>query len=725
LATTELALRFDGYGYATSFFVPGIVGGKPVLVENAKFGWRFFPPELSRSPVVTTMSLEKPANAYRIFLFGESAALGDPRPAFGAGRYLETLLRERYPGTEFEVVCVAMTAINSHAIVPIARECAHYQGDLWVVYMGNNEYVGPFGPNTVFGPSTLPNAAIKAYLSIQKTRTGQLLVGLSRTLAGSQAPKEGWSGLKMFQQNQIAPGDARRDRVTAHFRDNLEDIVKAGVKSGIPVVLSTMASNLRDCAPFGSLHASALGAADLAAWEKAYQAGTEQAGQGDWAGAARLLEAAGKYSPKYAEQQFQLGQCALGLSNNPAAWDSFIKARDWDALPFRADGSLNQAAGEIAKSYAERGVAFVDSERLLAERSPDGISGAGFFFEHVHLNAEGNYQLARVWADKIQSLLPARITARQKSSTWAEATVCHQRLGLSDWNRYSIVDEISRRLLDAPYTNQLNHLTQLKFLLSQLTEIKARLQPQAATNARAAYEMELQKRPQDHWLHQNYAEFLEAIGELQAAASQWQFVIDQLPHHHVAYFQAGRLLARLRQYDAAKKNLVEALKLRPDLSEANLELGQVYAGQRQWDDALKQYDLVAKQRPNEARVYMRRAEVLAAQTKREEALVCLRKAIELRPAYWEARYYLGVELAMDGKLAEAQKQFEEVVRQRPDHTSARFNLGVALAKQKLIPEAVAQFEETLRRDPGHKQARQYLDALAPSQPLQPLPQREP
>ena len=69
---------------------------------------------------------------------------------------MEVLLRERYPGVNFEVVNVAITAINSHVIVPIARECARYQGDLWIIYMGNNEMIGPFGAATVFGAKAPP-----------------------------------------------------------------------------------------------------------------------------------------------------------------------------------------------------------------------------------------------------------------------------------------------------------------------------------------------------------------------------------------------------------------------------------------------------------------------------------------------------------------------------------------------------------------------------------------
>src|ERR1044071_5096558 len=115
LAAVELALRVAGYGYATSFFKPLRINGVDCLVENDKFGLRFFPAEIARSPAPVVMEARKPAGTYRIFLLGESAALGDPRPAYGAARYLQTLLQERYPATKFEVICGAVTAINSHA----------------------------------------------------------------------------------------------------------------------------------------------------------------------------------------------------------------------------------------------------------------------------------------------------------------------------------------------------------------------------------------------------------------------------------------------------------------------------------------------------------------------------------------------------------------------------------------------------------------------------------
>ena len=47
---TELGLRLARYGYATSFFLERRQEHRALLVENPKFGWRFFPPAVARSP---------------------------------------------------------------------------------------------------------------------------------------------------------------------------------------------------------------------------------------------------------------------------------------------------------------------------------------------------------------------------------------------------------------------------------------------------------------------------------------------------------------------------------------------------------------------------------------------------------------------------------------------------------------------------------------------------
>src|SRR5947209_5723881 len=76
LGTLEIALRMGGFGYRTSFFRPYRIKGEDFLVENEKFGLRFFPPQLVRSPEELRMRTHKPGGTCRIFVLGESAALG-------------------------------------------------------------------------------------------------------------------------------------------------------------------------------------------------------------------------------------------------------------------------------------------------------------------------------------------------------------------------------------------------------------------------------------------------------------------------------------------------------------------------------------------------------------------------------------------------------------------------------------------------------------------------
>ena len=81
----EGLLRLAGFGYSSKFFLKSQVGGEPVWIENQEFTKRFFPPGLARSPQPTLMRARKPKDTTRIFVFGESAAMGDPEPAFGFG----------------------------------------------------------------------------------------------------------------------------------------------------------------------------------------------------------------------------------------------------------------------------------------------------------------------------------------------------------------------------------------------------------------------------------------------------------------------------------------------------------------------------------------------------------------------------------------------------------------------------------------------------------------
>ena len=136
--------------------------------------------------------------------------MGDPESSFSLARMLEAMLHAAWPQQRFEVVNAGVTAINSHLVRQYADDCARLEPDLFIVYEGHNEVIGPFGPAGVFAPFFGSERAIRLALWLKGTRTGQLFSAAGRTLAGRHDVPAEWGGMQMFLRQQIAGDDPRQ-----------------------------------------------------------------------------------------------------------------------------------------------------------------------------------------------------------------------------------------------------------------------------------------------------------------------------------------------------------------------------------------------------------------------------------------------------------------------------------------------------------------------------------
>ncbi|MCJ7730572.1 MAG: tetratricopeptide repeat protein, partial [Sedimentisphaerales bacterium] len=446
LVLLEVCLRVVGYGYPASTFVKCTVNGKTAYCSNSRFGWRFFPPQIARQLEPFVVPVDKTSNTYRIFILGESAAQGDPEPSYCFGRQLSIMLCQQYPSINFEVFTVAAAAINSHAIVQIAEDCARLKPDLFVVYMGNNEVVGPYGAGTVFTPLSKSLALIRMGVAIRATRLGQLMARLAGAIGyGGEKPKT-WGGLEMFLGKQIRHDDEQMQFVYSHFRHNLEDVVRIAQKSGAKTVVSTVAVNLKDCPPFASLHRTGLDEQQKKSFDGLYRHGIELEKVGDFNGACENYLAAAEIDDAYAETQFRIGRCLWNLGQFDKARERYVLSMELDTLRFRADSSINRIIREVGegragpgldeRSRGGQGIYFVDAAGVFEQKSPHNCPGFEFFLEHVHLNFSGNYLLAKTIFDKVKEILPDRIKAQKaRDAAPLSEDICAERLAFTVYDR--------------------------------------------------------------------------------------------------------------------------------------------------------------------------------------------------------------------------------------------------------------------------------------------------
>jgi tetratricopeptide (TPR) repeat protein len=702
LALAEVALRVAGFGYSTHFFLPLRVKEREALVENERFGWRFFGPEMARSSFPFVLPKEKAPGTTRIFVFGESAAYGDPQPEFGLPRMLEALLSLRFPDRHFEVVNTGITGINSHVILPIARDCADKQGDFWVIYMGNNEVVGPFGSGTVFGPKAPPRALVRFSLAFKATRLGQLFDQIVRHFQKRSARDSVWGGMPMFVKNHVRKDDPRMATVYANFQANLDDIISLGTRSGAQVIVSSMARNVRDFAPFASEPRPGISAEDAARWNDLFQRGETALAAGNAQDANEQFQKAAAIDDSQANLRFLWGKALLAQGKIAEAREQFNLACDADALRFRSDARINDIIRQAAVAHQPQGVRFVDAQEVLGADSPNHIVGDDFLYEHVHLNFEGNYRLALAIARQI---FPT-------NSIWPSEAECARRLSFTDFNRSEAAREIVQRENDAPYTSQIDHDEEYARAKKRYEALFPATELPALQREKAMAQDTATKWPNDWVVQQNLGLLAQETGDSAAAAAAFQRVTDLLPQSHDAWKTYGVALSQINHTNEAAAAFAEALRLRPDDVPTLVGLAEMAASHGQNDEAARYYHRILQVQPFFGPAHLGLGKILDAEGKHDEAQAEYRKSMEARINTPEAFSGMGKFFYGKGDYATAATNFADEVRISPSDPQAHFNLGICLAQLGRWNDAQHEYAEAVRLDPNFAAAHFGLGLVA-------------
>ena len=416
----EAGLRIFDIGPSNRLFLPAQDHGEPTYAINPLAAHRFFQPQYLRHvPFDAQFPAAKPPGTVRIFALGASTLVGFPNPPETAfPNFLERMLADTYPDTRFEVINCGITAISTFCLLDFAEEILNYQPDLLLIYAGHNEFVGPYGATTPFVYFGDNRTLVRALMNLQSTRLYGVLRDIARRVGPE--PPQGRFGLHLVTREIDILDEAHR--ITGeHYRRNLETIIAASTERGVPVMLSTLVSNLKDFHPL-----------------RATCPEIDSLQTGDLATADELtLKSLLAQSPYCASLHFALGRHHYREGTSAQAQQAFLRARDMDRLPFRAPTNFNRILRQLADGRDQ--VVLSDSEAAFAAASPQGIIGGELITEHLHPTVYGHYLIARTM---VESLAPNPI-----SGHWGRADLAKLRPYETYARRvgYTLAQQVDRR----------------------------------------------------------------------------------------------------------------------------------------------------------------------------------------------------------------------------------------------------------------------------------------
>ena len=409
----EAGLRLGGYGADYPLFVdaPGVPG---YLTPSREVAGRYFAPGATLpTPNPDYFRRDKPEGTVRIVAQGGSSAAGFP---FYRGAAFPQVLGERirraYPDRDVEVVNTAMAAVNSYTLLDLADEILAQRPDLVVIYAGHNEFYGALGAASTESLGRSPGL-VRAYLRLRALRTVQLVGALAARAARAAAPARPAGAppsntlmARMIGEQSVPLGGDLYRAGREQFASNLDRLLAAYAAAGVPVYISTLASNEGDQRPFVTALAAGT---DTTALGAALREGRARAARGDTLGSVGPFERAAALDSLAADPQYALAQAYRAAGRLDDARRAFQRARDLDALRFRAPGDFNTVIRDAA---ARHGAVVVEGEAALRAASPDAIVGRDMMLEHLHPTLDGYSLLADAFYDAIVEGGPLGAPAR-------------------------------------------------------------------------------------------------------------------------------------------------------------------------------------------------------------------------------------------------------------------------------------------------------------------------
>lgn len=591
-------------------------------------------------------SANKAPRTFRIFCLGGSTTYGRPyNDHTSYVGWLRELLPLADDRRQYEVINAGGISYASYRVASLMDELCGYEPDLFVVYMGHNEFLEQ---RTYQDLLAMSQSQRNIRWALGHSRSYSLLhswvythrAGDVRTILPSEVDTilDHSVGPDAYERSML-----QRPQVIHHFAFNLARIIDRAHAVNAQVIIVSPAANLKDFSPFKSQHRSGLTARQHLNWNTLFDAGMDYRSKGEREQAMESFRAAEIIDDQFAELHYRIGQTLYDSAEWRESSIAFRRAVDEDVCPLRATTAIRQL---VERTAVLRKVPLVDFPAILDERNHDefrqSVVGRELFLDHVHPTLAAN----RLLAFSLIEVLRKLGTLPPSNPKWVPAEI------------EQVVWRVEEKVDIESQTVSLRNLAQVLGWAGKHAEAGP-LALQAVQLREAA---QLPDDPEALF----YAAIYQATrGKNLSAIRQLERMIKQRPNHHQARWRLAFLYFEQEDYARASDHYRRALQSGDLNDESRCHFGTALTRLGKFMEAMEVLLVVADRSPGfEALLAL--GEAFEGCGEINLAVDAYQNASDRRPAAITPRHLLARLLTRRGDRSQAAKWYRTILEIDPN-----------------------------------------------------------
>jgi tetratricopeptide (TPR) repeat protein len=353
-------------------------------------------------PDAGSFEINKSANTYRVMCLGGSTTAGYPYGVNATFPFqLKARLQKIWPDRNIEVVNAGITAVNSYTVLDLLPEVIEQKPDMIILYMGHNEFYGAFGVGST-QYAGMNRSLVLTYLKLNRLRCFQVFQKLFQWVLGTKTsiPQKSTATLMevMVREPSAQNSSDYVEIACNNFKKNLEDILDIALRAEVPVLVSTLVSNLKNHEPFVSVFTETTSSSAQKKWQELFLEARNLQMSGQHDRALFIFNQLEKIDAFPARLFFFRAISLENIGLTQQAYNDYLQARNLDQLKFRAPSVFNDFIKNVAR---QKDVPVVDMDAVFCAASSDGIPGNNLFHEHLHPNFNGQKLMAETFFEAI------------------------------------------------------------------------------------------------------------------------------------------------------------------------------------------------------------------------------------------------------------------------------------------------------------------------------------